>query len=278
MTQTLGPLFPEPPLWWQKLVQPTCDAVNLPMLSRHLHTVLGAAIFYHTVYIISTIISPRISRCYRKLDKRTKTNWDIHTVSQVQSAIILWLSYKVMNEDHVLAADKLHGYSPFGGDVYAAACGYFLWDVIISLYWVRWFGWGFVFHGVASLQVFAFSFRPFLMWWGPAFLAFEASTIFLNIHWWLDKLEMTGGWLQLINGGLLISTFFLVRGVWGWYAAFSVFHSLWKNRATVDNRLSLLYFASNTSLNLLNIFWFSQMIKAFKKRFPAADQKAKKAK
>ena len=41
------------------------------------------------------------------------------------------------------------------------------------------------------------------------------STIFLNIHWFLDKTGRTGTTLQLINGFLLLATFFVVRIVMG---------------------------------------------------------------
>lgn len=67
--------------------------------------------------------------------------------------------------------------------MYATACGYFLWDALISTYYVRWFGIGFVVHGILSLQIFLFSYHPFLQYYGPAFLLFEASTPFLNMHW-----------------------------------------------------------------------------------------------
>ena len=269
----LDRLFPAAPAWFVDSAAPFCNLLTQPKLAQHLHIVLGAAVFYHAIYIVSSYISPHISASYRKLDRRAKTNWDIHTVSQIQSIVILYLSYQVLTKDTTLAHDKLYGYSPFGGDVYACACGYFLWDVIISVYWVRWFGVGFVLHGLASLQVFGCCFRPFLMWWGPAFLAFEASTIFLNIHWWLDKLGMTGSVLQSVNGVLLLVTFFLVRGVWGWYAAYQVFSLIWQNRQHVPVGLSLMYLFSNMSLNALNVYWFMQMTKALRKRFGGSSAK-----
>lgn len=264
--EALGRLLPAAPRWFVELVRPYCNKMTLPMLAEHVHVVILAAIFYHSIYFLSAYISPRVSASYRKLDRRTRTNWDIHSVSQIQSAVILSLSWQVLTRDWALAEDKISGYSAFGGDVYACACGYFVWDILISLYWVRWYGWAFVFHGAMSLQVFGCCFRPFLMWYGPAFLAFEASTLFLNIHWWLDKIDMTGSLLQTINGGILLLTFFLVRGVWGWYMAYDVFSNLWRHRHQVSQTLSLMYLFSNMSLNLLNIYWFSQMTKALRKR------------
>ncbi|ORY77825.1 DUF887 family protein [Protomyces lactucae-debilis] len=261
-------LFPAPPAWAVQAVQPICDLITLPMLSRHLHVVIGAAFFYHGVMKVSALISPVFSS-YNKLDRRTKVNWDIHTVSFVQAIIILYYSYIVHVWDIALHQDKVDAYSPYAGDVYALACGYFLWDSYVSLKYMRWFGFGFVFHGLASLQIFSFSYRPLLQYWGPIFLAFEASTPFLNIHWYLDKVGMTGSRLQRVNGAFLLATFFLVRIVWGWYSAYNLFTMLWalyKAGRRDFQGFGIVYFVSNMSLNLLNLYWFWKMIESLKKR------------
>lgn len=57
--------------------------------------------------------------------------------------------------------------------------------------------------------------RPFLNYYGPVFILYELSSPALNMHWFMDKLEMTGSIYQLINGIVLISTFFFCRLVWG---------------------------------------------------------------
>ena len=59
--------------------------------------------------------------------------------------------------------------------------------------------------------------RPFLQYFSPRFLLWELSTPFLNIHWFLDKTGRTGSTFQLVNGILLLCTFFGVRIVYGWY-------------------------------------------------------------
>ena len=261
----MHPIFPGLSQDWQDAIQPACDYILLPKLAQHLHVLLLSACFYHSIYIISSIVSPYFSH-YRALDRRTKVNWDIHAVSMVQAIVILYLIYRVYVYDVDIRKDKIFGFSNYAGDVYATACGYFLWDALISTYYISWFGFGFVFHGIASLQIFLFSYAPFLQYWGPAFLLFEASTPFLNIHWYLDKVGMTGSRLQLVNGLLLLITFFLVRGVWGWYMAYDVFSSLYYARERVNWTLSSIYFFSNMSLNFLNIYWFKKMIDALRKR------------
>ena len=63
--------------------------------------------------------------------------------------------------------------------------------------------------------------RPFLYYYCPTFLLYELSSPFLNIHWFLDKLDMTGSIPQLINGIFLLASFAGCRLLWGTY------HSVW---------------------------------------------------
>jgi hypothetical protein len=75
----------------------------------------------------------------------------------VQALIICYLAYLALG-DPVLKADRVFGYSTFGGDVAALACGYFVWDTYVSLKYAGLFGVGFALHGIASLYVFLFGF------------------------------------------------------------------------------------------------------------------------
>ena len=50
--------------------------------------------------------------------------------------------------------------------------------------------------------------RPFVNYYGCIFILWELSTPFLNIHWFLDKVNMTGSRAQLYNGYLLLFSFF----------------------------------------------------------------------
>lgn len=50
----------------------------------------------------------------------------------------------------------------------------------------------------------------------------------LNIHWFMDKLDLTGSIYQAINGALLTSTFFCCRLVWGAYNSYWVFSDMYQ--------------------------------------------------
>lgn len=125
------------------------------------------------------------------------------------------------------------------------------------------------------------------------FILYELSTPFLNIHWFLDKLDMTGSRPQLYNGIILITSFGCCRLLWGTYQSYKIYSDIWKavestNRDAFsslpkgnsndtpegryqDDKLSLslaiLYLASNTILLFLNFYWFRAMIQAITKRF-----------
>jgi hypothetical protein len=69
--------------------------------------------------------------------------------------------------------------------------------------------------------------RPFCNYYGPVFILYELSTPFLNIHWFCDKLNMTGGKLQWYNGMILLAVFFGCRLIWGTYQSLRVYQDVW---------------------------------------------------
>ena len=84
------------------------------------------------------------------------------------------------------------------------------------------FGPGLLAHAVAALLVFLLGFRPVFNYYGPVFILYELSTPFLNLHWFFDKLDMTGSDPQLYNGIALIGSFFAARLCWGTYSSIRV--------------------------------------------------------
>ncbi len=124
------------------------------------------------------------------------------------------------------------------------------------------------------------------------------------MHWFFDKLNMTGSKAQLYNGIALIATFFSCRLVYGIYMSTWVYRDMWNavwegpslewiNNAAALNApsvrafavgdgpiplwLFLIYVASNIVLNSLNVYWFFKMISAVRKRFVPVDEKKTEA-
>ena len=145
--------------------------------------------------------------------------------------------------------------------------------------------------------------RPFANYYGIAFILYELSTPLLNIHWFLDKCNMTGSRAQLLNGIALLIAFFSCRLVWGTYQSASIYIDIWRLARTPHHQgllskqgissitkglssehsevmrfagdrvlppwLTVVYLGSNTLLAFLNFYWFGKMIQAGQKRFPA---------
>ena len=119
------------------------------------------------------------------------------------------------------------------------------------------------------------------------------------MHWFCDKLDMTGSPLQFYNGVVLLATFFGCRLVWGSYQSVRIFADIWRAlhhrdvasslaavkpsaattspsgadmmrfaaKVDVPAWLALVYLAANLFLNSLNWYWFSLMTQTIRKRF-----------
>lgn len=124
-------------------------------------------------------------------------------------------------------------------------------------------------------------------YYSSIFILWELSTPFLNVHWFMDKVNMTGTKAQLYNGILLLFSFFTARLVFGTYHSYCVMVDLWRamnttptfekltfnamafvnEDTTVPVWAALSYLSSNLTLNFLNFYWFFKMVAAVQKRF-----------
>ncbi|KAL9088377.1 MAG: hypothetical protein Q9159_003151 [Coniocarpon cinnabarinum] len=213
---------------------PYADRVSLAALPYHIHEVLISAVSYHIIY---ALISPALSRrlfpqTYGGFDKRTRLNWNVHVVSLVQSILITALALWILVYDTERGSSdwkmRVYGYDAANALVVSLACGYFLWDFIMTALHMNVFGPGMMAHAIAALTAYGAGFRPLVTWYAPVFILFELSSPFLNFHWFFDKLGMTGSTAQLINGIILMSTFAGSRLVWGGYNCFSVFPDMFQ--------------------------------------------------
>ncbi|KAK5108543.1 hypothetical protein LTR62_008200 [Meristemomyces frigidus] len=309
------PIAPPPVL--VRLTKPYADALGLSTLPLHIHEVLFALCLYT---FVCTVVSPYLSKKfyperYAALNHRTKVSWDVHVVSFVQSCIICSLSLYIILFDEDRKSwrgadrwqERVWGYSGATGLCQSFALGYFTWDLIMCTWRVDIFGWGMLAHAVSAVSVFALGYRPFCYFWAPVFLLYELSSPFLNIHWFCDKVGLTGSTTQAVNGALLTGSFFGCRIVWGMYNSYNTFHDLYtayaaghshapawasdKNMRTAVSGdlgiyydagrqerafmgqqylppwLPIIYLASNLVLNALNVWWFFKMIQTIRKRF-----------
>ena len=124
------------------------------------------------------------------------------------------------------------------------------------------------------------------------------STPFLNLHWYFDKCNMTGGAAQLVNGIALLATFFGSRLIWGTYQSVMVYRDIlavlqpnatdrlgsttgtavsgvmrFSDGKALPLWLAYTYLGSNTLLTVLNFYWFWRMIETVTKRFRSPPDK-----
>ncbi|ERS96249.1 uncharacterized protein SPSK_01836 [Sporothrix schenckii 1099-18] len=300
-------VFPIPQIpGLSRAVQPLADTLGFDTLPLHVHEVVLAALFYTFVQVV---VSPVLSSyyfptIYKPMNRAKKANWDSHVVSMVQSLLInalaLWCMFVDQERKNMQHnwKERVYGYMGTPAMVSALACGYFVWDLVITVLNFDVFGPGLLAHAVSALAVFSFGFRPFLNYYGPVFILYELSTPFLNLHWFFDKLGMTGSRAQFYNGMALLGMFFSCRLVYGNYMSLWVYHDMWNAlwdgptpawvanpsalndpsvRAVAGNKggpiplwLFVLYVTSNLTLNSLNVHWFFKMIRAVRKRFEPA--------
>lgn len=186
--------------------------------------------------------------------------------------------------------ERVWGYTGATGMVQGFSAGYFLWDLVMSAKDLDVHGPGSLMHAASAVAVSLLGFvraavtcqwqnftdpirqRPFCNYYGLNFILYELSTPFLNVHWVMDKIGMTGSTAQFINGIALITSFGGSRLLWGTYQSIRMYQDIWLAFKTpgglpVPPWLAMAYVISNTTLSVLNFYWFGKMIQALMKRF-----------
>lgn len=228
--------------------------------------------FFQAVYYASYPFISLLHSNAKFWKPNTITSWRIHCVSFVHAAIASFTSISnFYNPD--LVKDHLFGYSASCAPLIAISLGYFLWDSVICLRNVRSHGIGFVFHGVFCFCIYGLSFTPFLMYFAIRFLIFEVSTIFLNFHWFMDKLGKSGGILHNINSLLLLSAFFFIRIIYGFSESLNYYRVMYENLAQFHPLTIAFLTSANVALNSLNVLWFSKMLRAAHRKFMVKTKK-----
>ncbi|GAA5839054.1 hypothetical protein JCM3766R1_004567 [Sporobolomyces carnicolor] len=263
------------PDWIRPYAQPFADTIGLPKLGPTLHLAIYSCAASFALQKLSSILSPIVaSKHYPKI-KRKQDDWDLHIVGWAFSLFAAPLAFHLIrNPSPELGFDPLTGSALREERLSAIAAGYFVWDTFVSTLHINTQGFGFFLHGIGCCIAFSFTLRPFLLWCGPCFLIWEVSTIFLNMHWFLDKTNRTGSLLQMINGFFLVSAYIVCRLIFGVYNSYKLFVLLFSTssvltKATQEGTgwIRYLYLAINLTMNGLNFFWFRAMLLALRKRF-----------
>ncbi|KAJ1662636.1 hypothetical protein IW140_001062 [Coemansia sp. RSA 1813] len=265
-------------VYYQQLVdlpaaQSACLLIGLPKLASYWPAIMGIAVFCQILRLSSnTLSSCLFGKKFDALTPRQKYDWGVRVVSQAHAVSVVILSVPILFKEELIK-DTLYGFDSYSAWVYSIVCGYFLWDIFISINDYKKQGLGFVVHAMASFSVYILSFKPSLQYYGASFIMFEASTIFLNINWWMDKLGLTGSRLQFYNAATLLFLYFTVRIMFGSYMSYHMFEDLKAKGTRTPAALYYFYRIANHSVLVLSYYWFYLMINAVRKRFKPAKSK-----
>jgi hypothetical protein len=156
-------LFP-PIVGLQEQLQPISDALGLRTLPLHAHEIILAFAFYHFIF---QYLGPRVStwlvpKSYEQFSVKTTLKWNIQCVSMVQSILICSLALWVMANDEdrkgMDSIARVWGYSGAAGTVQAFATGYFVWDLLSAIRYVKYLGLPVLIHAMSCLTVYSLGF------------------------------------------------------------------------------------------------------------------------
>ncbi|KAF1944924.1 hypothetical protein EJ02DRAFT_339826 [Clathrospora elynae] len=299
--------FPVPALL-RDASTPLANFLHLRTLPLHIHQVL---ISYFAYTCIDSILSPYLSArlipaTYDKFPRRTKVQWNMHVTAFINATLLslaaLWVIFH--DEERSRLGEtwegRIWGYTGIGGMVQALGAGYFLWDVQVCILNL---GIGAVggldlLHASVGLAISMMGFRPFGLYYGIQYALVELSTPFVNIHWFLNKLNRAGSTLHTLNGIILIVVFACCRLLWGSYLTVVFSRDTWTalqaqepSWTTYDYApgqgkpivmqhqaewwLAALFMASNSVVMGLSTFWFAKMIKLVATRLGTATSEKK---
>jgi len=248
------------------------DAFGLKNLGPHFDVFIYSFILFNLANIVLVPGLSRLffNRIYKTLDAKTRNKWNCRGVSSIHVSVVIPLAIRCLDSP-TLSADRAFGWDERAGTLFAVTAGYFLWDTIDMI--IHFEALGFVAHGTACFFVYFLCFRPFLAYYGVRCLLWEGSTIFLNVHWYMDKSGFSGSRLQTINGVFLLASFTALRIVFGGYISYEFGKTVFQVYDQVPLAVALYYACGNVLLQGLNWFWLFAMLKGFKKRMSASATK-----
>lgn len=237
---------------------------------------------------------------------RTKNQIAMHIVSFLQALCILefcflaiyedadyyFTFFKVFNETkgvesislmnfdmkrlfHLSKIEKrMFGCTETNNKITILACGYFLWDMMISAYCSTP---AFMVHGVVSFTVYSIGLSGFINYYACVFLIFELSNPFLNIRWFANHYGKSNNILAKINEGVFMLVFFLCRIVWGFTQIVILLIDFSQMYTRKDFQLgqAVIIGLGNIVLDILNTYWFLIMVKIAKKKMLGAKVSSK---
>jgi hypothetical protein len=247
-------------------LQPWFKAHDMPLILLHWHIILLGFTVSLLVSYAGFYGGPRLfPEAFAKGKPRMRLNFAHQLVSLVHAFIASIQSlYYIFCDSSFMPKDMVWGYSPRLGAQCAFTVGYFLWDLFGTAANIDYYGSALMLHAVIGFFPLAIALSPVLIGYVPGFLMFEVSTLFLNTHWFADKL-LVGREKEIaimINDILLLVTFFASRIVFGWWLIFQVIREVIEHRPAIGRYFFPFLCLTLASSMTLNHFWFYRLFKA----------------
>lgn len=160
---------------------------------------------------------------YSKLPDADRRMWDVKFINVMFALTIIPLVFYCLNFDEALQLSPLNGTSAMVRIASAVAVGFFIWDCIICIKYLRDWGPAFLFHGLFCLAAFSqVAFFQIQVAQTLAALYYELSTPFLNTRWYMQQARAYSHPIWDPINYAFAGTFILVRIFYGSYLTHSV--------------------------------------------------------
>jgi len=225
--------------------------------------VVMSMVGWTAMYFLGKLLLPAFD-FYRKFDpvRQYKTRGLVPSTAFI--AFSCGLSVYIINSDKELQGMRLNGATELSSFIISVATGYFIYDSLVIGMHLKHDGVAYLVHGILCLFTYGIAAVYHVYhYYGPVFLLFEFTTLFVNCRWLLYELNMKDSGMYFWNGLCLLCAWFFVRIVFG----FSSSYFFWQDTAEAYNNETVAvpimgwYCFSNISLNCLNVMWFIQIVK-----------------
>jgi len=218
------------------------------------------------------------NKYYLRLNSYRKKSWNSRVIAFIHAAIVAPFSVYLVCHYGYPWNKSAKDYDAHEINLYYSticiSIGYFIWDVIYSISDYRKGGIGFVIHGICALLIYVFTFKHHVLGhYSIMYLTYELSTIFLHIYWVLDKVDLTGSTIQVVDGIIVSILFLSVRIIFGNITITRLLYDLIFVRKVCSVYLSLFFFLNIIPMQVLNLIWFYKMIQSILKRTNGPSEK-----
>nr|XP_002131729.1 transmembrane protein 56-B-like [Ciona intestinalis] len=229
---------------------------------------LTSFVFFYSAGKKISLLVTQSTKSYASMSKKTKMEFHFRNNSTIHAVLVTALCIFVLIWDRKELSDPLWGVSWKAEAITAITLGYLLADFVYLLrsnssttdaYWSS------MCHHLLTMSVYlnitvfgCFSYISLIR------LTAEMSTPFVNMRWVLDVCGMKLSKIFVYNGWLMVLTFFCCRILvmpYGYYVVLILRHTEGFRRLGV----LALCMVPAALIDLMNLYWFSRMIKGLLK-------------